>query len=137
MFVAQARKRPRLQFQLAIAGPSGELMGSCGIRITSSLERQGSFGCELGPNYWKQGYAQEAGHAMLSFGFGELKLHRVYAETISENRAAIALARKLGMRVEAELRENRWFRDRWWNSTILSIREGDWEEHLKRKATRH
>ncbi len=36
------------------------------------------------------------------------------------------LAEKLGMRVEGELRENRWFRGRWWSTAILSILESEW-----------
>ncbi len=126
MFIGWAAERPRTKFQLAIQLPSATLIGSCGVRITSVEEKQATFGCELSPTHWGKGYALEASRAVVSFGFAELDLHRIYAETNSENLAAIALAKKLGMRVEGELRENRWFRKRWSNTTVLSILESEW-----------
>jgi Acetyltransferases, including N-acetylases of ribosomal proteins len=130
MFIAQAAERPRTKFQLAIEIPSGEIIGSCGIRITSPDGKQGSFGCELGQAYWGKGYAYEAACAVIGFGFTELGLHRIYAETISHNSSAIRLAEKLGMRVEGELREDRYFKGRWWNTTILSILRSEWEQDV-------
>ena len=121
MFIVWATEQPRTKFQLAIEIPSEELIGSCGVRITSVGEKQGTFGCELSRAHWGKGYALEASRAIINFGFTELNLHRIYAETNSENLPAIALAKKLGMRVEGELRENRWFQERWWSATILSI----------------
>lgn len=126
MFIVWATEQPRTKFQLAIEIPSEELIGSCGVRITSVDEKQGTFGCELDRAHWGKGYALEASRAVINFGFTELNLHRIYAETNSENLLAIALAKKLGMRVEGELRENRWFRGRWWSSIILSILEPEW-----------
>jgi len=123
MFVVWATEQPRTKYQLAMEIPSEELIGSCGVRITSVDEKQGTFGCELGRAHWGKGYALEASRAVINFGFADLNLHRIYAETNSENLPAIALAKKLGMRVEGELRENRWFRGRWWSTTTLSILE--------------
>jgi Acetyltransferases, including N-acetylases of ribosomal proteins len=126
MFIAQAAEMPRTKFQLAIEIPSEKVIGSCGIRITSADEKQGSFGCELGQAYWGKGYAYEAARAVIGFGFTDLDLHRIYAETISENLPAVALAKRLGMQVEGELRENRRFKGRWWNTVILSILKSEW-----------
>ena len=126
MFIDWATESPRTKFQLAIEIPAEEMIGSCGVRITSVEEKQGTFGCELNPAHWGRGYAHEASRAVIEFGFTELDLHRIYAETNSENRAAIALAKKMGMRVEGELKENRWFRGQWWNTTILSILKSEW-----------
>ncbi len=128
MFIAQALEQPRTQYQLAITTQAGCLIGSCGVRITSLEDQQGSVGIELGEAYWGNDHALEAAHAMLEFGFSNLGLHRIFAETISKNHAAIALARKLGMREEGELRENRWFKAQWWNTTLCSILKPEWEE---------
>ena len=65
---------------------------------------------------------------MIGYGFEELGLHRICAEVIEENAAAVGLAERLGMRREGTLRENRWFRGRWWNTAILSVLES---EHLR------
>lgn len=126
MFIGWSNEQPRNKFQLAIELPSETLIGSCGVRVTSVEEKQGTFGCELSQAHWGKGYALEASRAVINFGFSDLDLHRIYAETNSENLAAIALAKKLGLRVEGELRENKWFRERWQSSTILSILESEW-----------
>ena len=126
MFIGWTTEQPRTKFQLAIELPTEILIGSCGVRVTSVEEKQGTFGCELSRTHWGRGYALEASRAVINFGFTGLGLHRIYAETNSENLAAIALAKKLGMRVEGELKENKRFRGRWWNTTILSILESEW-----------
>ncbi len=91
MFTGWATEQPRTKFQLAIEIPSAELIGSCGVRITSVDEKQGTFGCELDRAHWGKGYALEASRAVINYGFAELNLHRIYAETNSENIPAIAL----------------------------------------------
>jgi [ribosomal protein S5]-alanine N-acetyltransferase len=48
----------------------------------------------------RQGFATEAGAAMLAFGFGELKLRRMVATTEHDNTASIGVMRRLGMRIE-------------------------------------
>ena len=126
MFVGWTTEQPRTKFQLAIGFTSETLIGSCGVRVTSVEEKQGTFGCEVSRTHWGKGYALEASRAVINFGFAELDLHRIYAETNSENLPGIALAKKLGLRVEGELKENRWFRERWWNTTILSILKSEW-----------
>ena len=128
LFLAWSEERPRLQYQLAVVLPPGEVIGSVGVRVDSVSERQGSFGCELDPRHWGRGYAREAARAVIGYGFRELDLHRVYAETLEENAAAIGLAEGLGMRREGTLRENRQFGGRWWNTTILSVLESEWAD---------
>jgi ribosomal-protein-alanine N-acetyltransferase len=87
----------RTAFQPAICLPSGELVGTCGVRIESLEHRQASFGCAIGWVFWGQRYAFEASRCNLDFGFASLPIHRVYAETTSENRRARALAERLSM----------------------------------------
>ena len=129
-YISQANEKPRIRYQLAITSKGGELMGSCGVRIESVTDRQGSFGCELGHSFWKDGFGREASRAIIDFGFRTLKLHRIYAETTSENKSALTLASKLGMRNEGELIENRFFKGRWWNTTIVAILSSDWKESI-------
>lgn len=129
MFLKWAVEKPRRGFQLAITLPSGEIIGSCGVRVVSASEHQGSFGCELGQAHWGKGYAYEAGRVMIAYGFRELDLHRIYAETIVGNEAAVRLAQKLGMREEGVLHENRWFKNRWWSTKILALLESEWSAH--------
>lgn len=118
----------RLKYQLAICLKSGELIGTCGVRIEDPTNRQASFGCGIARPYWGKGLAFEASQRIIDFGFGSLPIHRIYAETISKNRRARALLERLGMRLDGELRQNRFFRDRWWNTAIYGILKDEWRE---------
>lgn len=124
LFIEQARAVPRAKFQLAIALRDGTLIGSCGVRI----EQPGvaSIGCEVGRAWHGCGYAREAGLAMLEFGFRELQLDRVYAETIPENLAAARLARALGLRLVEERVAMRRFKGRDWNTAIYQLTRAEW-----------
>lgn len=54
-------------------------------------------------HYWRQGYAFEAAAALIHYGFQELKLHKVIAETIDPVRS-VGLMKKLGMTHEGTFR---------------------------------
>ncbi len=49
--------------------------------------------------YWRQGYAYEACKAVIDYAFGELKAHKIFAETI-DNVKSGSLMKKLGMELE-------------------------------------
>ena len=118
----------RTKFQLAICLPEDHVIGTCGVRIEDTDNRQASFGCAIDRIHWGKGYAYEASSSILSFGFSYLPVHRIYAETISENLRARALAERLGMRLEAELKDTKFFRGRWWDSVIYAVLEDEWKQ---------
>lgn len=124
MFVEWQGAEPRHKYQLAVTlRESGELIGNCGIRKTVPEALQAETGYELNPDYWNHGYATEADRAMVAFGFRELKLHRVWAHCIAENKASAHVLEKVGMRLEGRLREDEWMKGRWWDTLIYGILE--------------
>lgn len=54
--------------------------------------------------YWRQGYAYEACSELIEFGFRELNIHKVVAETI-DGQKSVNLMEKLGMKREGVQRE--------------------------------
>ncbi len=52
------------------------------------------------PQYWGKGIATEASHAILAYGFDELKLRRIIAIAMKENKASIKVMEKVGMQFE-------------------------------------
>ncbi|NYH26837.1 GNAT family N-acetyltransferase [Paraburkholderia bryophila] len=130
MFIEQSTSRPRTKFQLAVESASGELMGTCGIRIESPGEA--SIGCEIGRQWHGSGVAREAASALLEFGFSTLDVTRIYAETISENVAAIRLCRSIGMTAMAERIADRTFKGRTWNTTVVSLSREEWPRKTSR-----
>jgi [ribosomal protein S5]-alanine N-acetyltransferase len=131
MFISQIGEVPRTKYQLAVVSRSGDLMGSCGIRIESP--GHASIGCELGRRWHGTGAARYAADALLEFGFLELAVQRIFAETISENKAAIRLCKTVGMRVESERVDDRNFKGRDWTTTVLAISREDWQARRTRR----
>lgn len=63
---------------------------------------------------------------MIDFGFRELRLDKVYAETIPENLAAARLCRALGLRLVDEHAAARTFKGRSWNTAVYQMTRGEW-----------
>jgi RimJ/RimL family protein N-acetyltransferase len=133
MFVAWQSESPRRLFQLAVVlKDSRRLIGSCGIRQRPQVSygvsspSEADIGYELGPEHWGQGYATEAANAMLEFGFGELKLHRVWSICLAENEASWRVMERAGLRREGLLQGNVWLRDRWWDTLVYAITADEW-----------
>lgn len=126
-FLASVEAEKRLKYQLAMCLRPGELIGTCGVRIEDAENQQASFGCAVARAYWGQGLAFEGSRRIIAYGFSELNVHRIYAETKSENARARSLAEHLGMRLEGELRETQFFKGRWWDTAIYAILEDEWE----------
>lgn len=127
MFVEQQTERPRRRFLLAITLPgSGRLIGNCGIRRKPENDHEADIGYEVAPEHWDQGYATEAALAMLDFGFRELGLHRISSWCIADNSASVKVLEKAGLRLEGRLRENEYFKNRWWDTLLYGLLGSEW-----------
>lgn len=126
-FVTAQSNAPRLTWQLAITRKGDDrLIGNCGIRINDPDLREANIGYELNPTSWGNGYATEAARAIVGFGFGNLGLHRVWAECVADNTTSVHVLEKLGMRHEANFREHQHYRGRWWDTLIYAILDREW-----------
>jgi RimJ/RimL family protein N-acetyltransferase len=123
-------QKPRIKFQLAVTLKSNHLLiGNCGIRMDHANAFQADIGYELDPRYWNHGYATEAAHAIVDFGFSRFDLHRVWSWCVADNLGSAHVLEKLGMRREGYLRENEYYRDRWWDTLMYAILADEWELH--------
>jgi [ribosomal protein S5]-alanine N-acetyltransferase len=126
-FIEWQGERPRTKYQLAIVlRAEGRLIGTCGIRVESADFRRANIGYEIAPAYWAKGYATEAARAILAFGFGELRLHRIWAHCVAENAASYRVLEKVGMRRERRLREEEWMKGRGWDILVYGILDYEW-----------
>ncbi|RME98129.1 MAG: N-acetyltransferase [Chloroflexi bacterium] len=127
MFISQQKQRPRTKFQLAVElKETRQLIGNCGIRMAFANAHQADIGYELAPEQWGCGYATEAARTMLRFGFTELGVHRIWSWCIAENTGSVRVLEKLGMRLEGRLRDNEYFKGRWWDTLQFAILEHEW-----------
>lgn len=84
---------------------SGELIGMISLSVHPQ-HNNGELGYWLGKAYWNKGYATEAVKCVIRFGFEQLKLHRIFAESFRENEASRQVMEKAGMSYEGLLREH-------------------------------
>ncbi|QUJ70071.1 GNAT family N-acetyltransferase (plasmid) [Photobacterium sp. GJ3] len=129
LFIQQATERPRQAYQLAIRWPAAEgeseqFAGTAGLRIVRPGEA--SVGCGLARAFHGQAIADEAMSALIHYGFGTLGLNRIYAETLADNRAAMALCRRLGLEVSERIADHYHFKGRPWDAVILSVQREQW-----------
>jgi ribosomal-protein-alanine N-acetyltransferase len=128
-FIDQQQKVPRHHFQFAvILKAGGGLIGNCGIRKSTPDDHQAEIGFEFAPEHWGRGYATESACLLLAFGFEELNMHRIWARCLAENQRSSRVLRKLGMQLEGRLRQNEWFKDRWWDTLLYGMLEDEWRQ---------
>ena len=129
-FLDHQQQKPRIKFQLAVSLKSNnQLIGNCGIRMDTPNAFQADIGYELDPKHWNHGYATEAAHAIVGFGFSTFGLHRVWSWCVADNLGSAHVLEKLGMRLEGRLRENEYYKGRWWDTLMYGILVDEWESH--------
>jgi len=129
-FLDHQKQSPRIKYQLAVVLKSNnQLIGNCGIRMDEADAIEADTGYELDPKHWNRGYATEAAHVMVDFGFSHFGVHRVCAACIAENSGSAHVMAKLGMQLEGRFRENKYFKNRWWDSLYYAILAYEWELH--------
>ena len=123
-------QNPRHDYEFAvILKQSNNLIGSCGIHITSINNMEGSIGYCYDKQYWGNGYAYEAAKAILNFGFTKLGLHRIFATCHPDNIGSARVMEKIGMQKEGRLREHKFQRGNWRDSFIYSILDYEYNDN--------
>ncbi|MCX5150521.1 GNAT family N-acetyltransferase [Streptomyces sp. NBC_00320] len=109
-----------------IARFENELVGMGELHIRSRRHRQGEIAYIVHPRAWGRGVGTAIGQELLSCGFGEWGLHRIYATCDPRNLASSRLLGKLGMTYEGRHRHTALIRDGWRDSEMFSILEAEW-----------
>lgn len=112
--------------QLAIVErESGDFIGDLGIR-TLDDPAQAELGITIAPDRRRKGYASEALHAIMDVLFRIRKLHRITAVADRRNAASVAMLERSGMRREAVLRDNSFFRNEFVDEVVFGILRDEW-----------
>jgi ribosomal-protein-alanine N-acetyltransferase len=56
---------------------------------------------------------------------------RSISRCIAENVGSARVLEKLGMQREGQLRENEWFKGRWWDTLMYGLLEGEWRAQVR------
>lgn len=81
---------------------TGEFIGFCGLKYLEDI-KEVDLGYRLKSTHWNKGYATESCHAIVDFGFNELKLNKIIALVLPENLASINVLGKLDFEYEKEI----------------------------------
>lgn len=86
----------------AVCEPSNPatLIGATGLNGVCTKHLTGELGYWLLPDHWGRGVAGECVAAVLAYGYGAMKLHRVAADVDVDNLRSIALLERLGFQFE-------------------------------------
>ncbi|HEV7206439.1 MAG TPA: GNAT family protein [Jatrophihabitans sp.] len=118
---------PGQVFNLAVVlADTGELIGDVVLFFHSAEHRSGEVGYVINPRFQGNGYATEVTRALLTLAFDGLDLHRVVGRIDARNAASAAVLRRVGMRQEAHLRENEWFKGEWGDEVVFAILADEW-----------
>ncbi len=99
----------------------GRVIGDLTLKWSSLENAQAEIGWILHPDVQGRGFARESAAALVDVAFDVLGAHRVWAQLDPRNERSARLAAALGMRQEAHLREESWFRGEWGDLAIWAM----------------
>ena len=104
---------------------TGRLIGDLMLSWVSAEHRCAEIGYVLHPDQGA-GLCHRGHPAVVDLAFEQLKVHRVMARVDARNTASARLATRLGMRQEAHLIENEWFKGGWSDELDFAVLETEW-----------
>lgn len=110
---------------------AGEHIGNCGLQPVHPLDRSAELGVMIGAKaHWGRGYGFDALRTLITFGFRELNLRRVWLRVDADHPRAIALYERLGFRGEGLLRSADWRRGRPVDVLVMGILRAEFDERF-------
>lgn len=107
------------------------MIGDVVLNWRSREHATGEIGYLFHPDHSGQGFATEAVRALLGIAFGIYRFHRVTARIDARNLASMRLAERVGMRREAHLVENEWFKGAWSDEIDYAMLPLEWPSKRK------
>ena len=122
------------RLELAVTLPDGTFLGDVMLGLRSAEHQTVEVGYIFGPAHGGRGYATEAVRALLDLAFGPLGARRVVARVDDRNTTSRALLERLGMRQEAHLVENEWFKGELSSEVDYAVLAREWPSRGRRGA---
>jgi [ribosomal protein S5]-alanine N-acetyltransferase len=127
--LAFQKAQPRTVYNFAMINKQDDkVIGSCSLELSTDGDKQGEIGYVLNRNSWNQGLMTECVRKVISFGFGQLGMHRIFGGCDPANIASYRVMEKLGMQKEGHLREHEFWKGAWRDFLLYSILEQEWKK---------
>ena len=120
-------------FLVMIRRDTGELIGDLVLFWHSTEHLRTEVGYVLHPDHEGHGFATEGTRALLALCFEQAVAHRVTARLDVRNEASTRLLARLGMRREATLVEDEWFKGEWSTTLVYAMLDREWEAQNSRR----
>ena len=105
----------------------GELIGSIGFSRIVREHKKASIGYWISEELQGKGIMTDCVHALVTYGFKELHLHRIRIQCSVNNKKSAAIPERLGFIFEGTAREDELLDDHFESSKVYSILEHEWK----------
>lgn len=126
-------KREALRWIIADIA-SDQMIGTCALYDINPTHARAALGYALMPEHWGKGLATEAASLAMSYGFLELGLHRIEADTEPNNLRSNKVLERLGFQREGLLRERFMHPAGIQDSLIFGLLKPEWLAYLKQQG---
>lgn len=106
-----------------------KVIGTIGCFNVPSTDKCMELGIAICEKYWRKGIATEASREVINYAFSNFDLEKLQFQCAIENKASLALARRLGFQYEGELRNIIWCKGKYWTMNSLSMLKDDWSKN--------
>jgi RimJ/RimL family protein N-acetyltransferase len=103
-----------------------DLVGEALLWRIDQHNRSAHVGISLRPSYRGRGLASDVLEVLAHYGFQVRGLHRLQVDTLADNTAMIASARRAGYTEEGTLRRAAWVAGDFADEVILGLLAGEW-----------
>lgn len=104
---------------------TNEMIGAVGYHI-NNYHHRAEIHYDLARNYWRQGIMTQALQIIVDFGFENMELQRIEAQTLAGNIGSIGVLKKLGFIHEATLHNYRFFNNHFHDIEFLTFTRPMW-----------
>ncbi len=119
-----------LRWAITLRNSDDRLIGTGGLNRITTHNMLGMIGYDLIPAYWGQGYATEAVRAVVQFGFENVGLNRLEAQTMLWNVASMRVLHKVGFTEEGILREWGYWKGAYHDLRMYSLLRREYEQQI-------
>ncbi|HEY3606965.1 MAG TPA: GNAT family protein [Pseudonocardiaceae bacterium] len=103
-----------------------ELAGEAVLWAIDNYQRTAHIGMSLRPAFRGRGLAPDIVNVLCHYGFKILGLHRLQVDTLADNAAMIATARRVGFTLEGTLRQGAWVMGTFADEVVLGLLAEEW-----------
>lgn len=114
---------------------SGQPIGTIGLFDLNHPNGSAGMGIAIGEkSLWGRGYGTDALNALLDFGFGELRLERIWLDVYDYNARARRSYEKCGFKLEGTQRNAAFQHGRHVNVDLMSILRAEWQAVERKRS---